>query len=151
MSNQTDVAKASESKEVAKKPRFQVLDLKNLDKMPDLSKAEEIPVDLTVQYWTPEKAGENKRLIFTGINVRETIDEESGEISTLPCAFFLEQDDDGDTQTVCNGSKRLVGAFEGDKIKPGTPVSITYVGKVKNKTNAYQSDTWRVRPLVIDM
>lgn len=135
------------------RPKFQMLDTENLDPtdMDALDNAQEAPVDLTQEYWTPENIGESRRMVFTGIHDRDIIDSETGELErTLPCAFFLYKDGE-DVKTVCQGSKRLVGAFENGKIKKGAPVSVTYLGRKKNKTNQYQSDQWSVKPLLIEL
>lgn len=128
---------------------LQVIDLDNLADLPDLNDCDELPIDLSVEYWTPERPGEARRMVFTGVNIRQTLDSETAEVHTLPCAFFLYKTPDGDIRTVCNASKRLVGAMENNNIRPGTPVNVQYIGKQKNKTNAFQSDQWSIKPLMI--
>lgn len=121
------------------------------DNLPDLSKAKEVPADLTSEYWTPEKEGESKLGFFQRIENSTYTDEKSGETVELPCAIFIEQKEDRSLKTIRNGSKRLVAALEeaqnNGSIEAGTPLKITFLGKEKNKTNSYMSDRWSVRPL----
>lgn len=118
--------------------------------LPDLSDAKEFPLDLMSDYWTPDNKGESKRVFFDSIRNRNVLDQQSGEIIELPCAFFYEKTGD-DVKTISNGSKRLVGIFEGGQISRGTPLLITYMGKKKNATNGFQSDTWSVKPLLLSI
>lgn len=117
-------------------------------KLPDLSKAKVLPLDLMSDYWTPEKEGEKKRLFFQRIDIRDVLDQETEEVFKLECAFFVEKVN-GDIKSVVNGSKRLVGSIEANQIKPGTPLQITYLGKRSNVTNSYKSDNWSIKPLII--
>ena len=52
------------------------VDFRNL---PDLSKAEAEPVEMSGEYWTPEKEGETRRLFFVGLNMENVVEMESGE------------------------------------------------------------------------
>ena len=119
--------------------------------LPDLTKATEVPVDLSSDYWTPDKEGEFKLVFFQEIKDSTCLDQQTGEQIELPCAFMIEQKEDRSMQLVRNGSKRLVGAFEDamedGKIEKGTPLKITYLGKQKNSTNSNMSDRWSIRPL----
>jgi hypothetical protein len=124
-----------------------VVDVTN-GNLPDLTDAKEFPLDLMSDYWTPETRGESKRVFFDSVRNRKVIDQQSGEIIELPCAFFYEKKGE-DVKTISNGSKRLVGIFEGGDFERGTPFLITYLGKKKNATNGFQSDTWSVKPLII--
>lgn len=124
-----------------------VVDVTN-GNLPDLGEAKEFPLDLMSEYWTPDKPGESKRVFFDSIRNRNVLDQETGEVIELPCAFFYEKIGD-DVKTISNGSKRLVGIFESGQINRGTPLLITYMGKKKNATNGRQSDTWSVKPLLL--
>lgn len=119
--------------------------------LPTLSEAREVPADLTSEYWTPEKEGEYKLCFYQNIEPSTYVDEKSGEEIDLPCMIAIEQKEDGSLQTIRNGSKRLVAAIEdaetSGKIESGTPLKITFLGKQKNKSNAYMSDRWSIRPL----
>lgn len=115
--------------------------------IPDLEEAEEYPVDLLSEYWTPEKAGENKKMYFAKIESRSAIGDNE-EIKELKTAYFIEKKN-GVSKSISNASRRLVGALEDANIKSGMAISITYLGKQKNKTNAFQSDNWSVKPLML--
>ena len=123
------------------------VDFRNL---PDLSQAEPEPVELSGEYWTPEKEGETRRLFFVGLNVENVVDMESGETRDLLVARFAENVD-GNLRAVRNGSRRLVGIFESfaASIKPGDPFEITYLGKKKNASNSFRSDNWSVKRLIL--
>lgn len=126
------------------------------NELPSLKDAQELPIDLCGNYWTPESPGEFKRLFFVEIKPQKVLSATGdGKLIDLDCATFLEQTEDGTIQTVTNGSRRLVGILEqyvdSGLIRNGTPLKITYMGKRKNKTNTFQSDNWSVRPLRIDL
>lgn len=129
-------------------------DLTNSAGLPSLQDARELPIDLSGNYWTPENQGESKRVFFVEIKTQQVLSATgSGQLIDLECATFLEQREDGSVQTVVNGSRRLVGILEqyvnNGTISQGTPLLITYLGKRKNKTNSFQSDSWSIRPLII--
>ena len=114
---------------------------------PDLAAADVIPIDLMADYWTPEKEGEEKRVIFVEVKNRTVVSqEEPGEVIDLSCAYFATQEN-GEIKTVSNGSKRLVAALENFGAQRGMPFLITYLGKKKNATNSFKSDNWSVKPL----
>lgn len=126
------------------------------NELPSLKDAQELPIDLCGNYWTPEMPGEFKRMFFVEIKSQKVLSATgNGELIDLDCATFLEQTEDGTIQTVTNGSRRLVGILEqyvdNGLIRNGTPLKITYMGKRKNKTNTFQSDNWSVKPLRIDL
>ena len=123
------------------------VDFRNL---PDLSQAEAEPVELSGEYWTPEKEGETRRLFFVGLNIENVVDMESGETRELLVARFAENVG-GNLRAVRNGSRRLVGIFESfaASIKPGDPFEITYLGKKKNASNSFRSDNWSVKRLIM--
>ncbi|GHT09041.1 hypothetical protein FACS189426_06240 [Bacteroidia bacterium] len=117
--------------------------------LPDLSKAKAAAIELTGEYWTPEKEGEVKRLFFNEIRQELTIDFASGADVELSVAYFVEVKD-GDKRVIRQASKRLVGALEMLKTPSGMPLEITYTGKKKNKTNSFMSDSWSIKPLFLD-
>lgn len=132
---------------------FPTVDLSTFT-MEDLEEAEVMPMELTSVYWTPEEKGESFRVIFLGIERVPMLPlgtEDKSQLNAdgmvmLPCAYFL-TNDDGRVVKICNSSKRLISTLQGSFIKPNTPLFITYLGKVKNKNNAFQSDSWSVKPL----
>ena len=115
--------------------------------------AKELPVDLSSSYWTPEKEGEFKRGFYQRIEIATYVDEKTGEAIELPCIILIAQDEKGDVTTIRNGSKRLVASIEeavnDGRITEGMPMQITFLGEEKNKTNAYKSARWSVKPLVV--
>lgn len=119
--------------------------------LPDLAQATPEPVEMSGEYWTPEEVGETRRLFFFGLNLENVVDMESGETRELPVVQFVEPDGKGGVRSVRNGSRRLVGIFESfaSSIKQGDAFEIAYLGKKKNKNNAYKSDNWSVRRLTI--
>lgn len=147
-----------ETKELVRKEQ-NVLNVVAVDlskNLPDLSKANELPVDLSGNYWTPEKQGETKRMFFVEIKPQKVLKfGTTDEIIELDCAVFLEQSNDGTVSTVLNGSARLVGVLnqyvDAGAIKQGTPLQITYNGKKKNKNNPNMSDNWSIRPLIVQI
>lgn len=128
---------------------IQKVDFANL---PDLSKAQPEPVEMSGEYWTPEEVGESRRLFFFGLNVENVVDMESGETRELPVVQFVEGDGKGGVRSVRNGSRRLVGIFESfaQSIKQGDAFEIMYLGKKKNKNNSFKSDNWSVKRLTFN-
>jgi hypothetical protein len=116
--------------------------------MPDLSKATAAPLELTGEYWSPEKEGETRRMYFNEVRQESTIDQQGNDIE-LSVAYFVEVRN-GDKVVVRQASRRLVAVLENFKVQPGTPLEITYRGKMKNKTNSFHSDYWSVKPLAIE-
>ena len=122
--------------------------------LPNLhTEAKELPIDLSSSYWTPENPGELKRGFYQRIEIATYVDEKTGEAIDLPCIILVAQDEKGDVTTIRNGSKRLVAAIEeavnDGRITEGMPLQITFLGEEKNKTNAYKSARWSVKPLII--
>ena len=127
-----------------------------INTLPDLSAAIEEPIELGYLYWTPI-LGDFKRGIVIGIenSFYDKVDDKTGEITELelPCLIFAEQKADGTWIKISNGSKRLVAVIEqclktGSIIAGQTPIQIKYMGKKKNSTNGFSSDTFEVKPLL---
>ena len=137
------------SKEIAKQEnnglQISTVNINELSTL-NLESAAVMPVDLMSDYWTPEKEGESKRVVYTKVEPVATIDQQSGEVIELECAFFITPIE-GKLQSIRNGSKKLVSAVQ--KLPANTPLLITYKGKVKNKSNGFKSDNWSVQPLII--
>lgn len=121
--------------------------------LPNLADAKEFEMDLSSEYWEPQNENETKLCFFQGFETFKYVREGTGEAIDLECAIIIEQLEDGSLKTLRNGSKRLVGAlqdaYETEKIVKGTPLKITFLGKKKNKNNAYKSDTWSIKPLIV--
>ncbi len=122
--------------------------------LPDLSESIEMPIDLMSDYWTPETPGEFKLVIFDRIDITDVLvkDEDDNDvIAQLKCAYFLEQLPNKDIKPIRNASKRLVGAILSAGVKRGAALKLTFMGKKKNATNSFKSDSWSVRPLLIQI
>ena len=130
-------------------------DLTSSGNLPDLATAQDLALDLMSDYWTPDKVGEEKRVFFVKVGQSAVKDMVSGEVTSLESVFFLEREADGNIKQIRNGSRRLVGAIqsalEQGMIRQGSPLLITYLGKKANRTNAYKSDNWSVRPLLVNI
>ncbi|RCH53923.1 hypothetical protein DJ568_15400 [Mucilaginibacter hurinus] len=118
-------------------------------KLPDLATAVAQSFNLVADYWTPQAAGESKRVFFDTVAMRKVAGREGEGMVDLECAYFCEQTH-GCLTSLANGSKRLVNALKTYGVARGTPLLITYLGKTQNKTNAHQSDNWSVRILKLD-
>lgn len=131
----------------------QVFDLTgSVVSLPDLSTAVEMPLDLMSDYWTPENAGEFKLVFFDRIDVSQVLtQDDTPTMIDLECAYFLEQDGKGEIKSIRNGSKRLVGALLAQQVQRGTALKITYMGKKKNRSNAFKSDSWSIKPLILNI
>lgn len=126
---------------------IQAFDIVN-GELPDLDQAEELNVDLMDDYWSPEEPGESKKVFFQKIDTRRILDQQTGEVIDLECAFFMEKDPKtGNYRTISNGSKRLVGALQANGVTKGMPLMITYKGKKKTQ-GGNSCDNWSIRPLV---
>lgn len=113
-----------------------------------LATAEVMPIDLVSEYWSPRNIGEQKRLIFNGVQIERATETRSGEEVELATAYFLEATPDGKGRVIRNASRRLVGAFE-DKpwFVPGQSMFlITYKGK-KTFNNGNTGDDWSIQEL----
>jgi hypothetical protein len=121
--------------------------------LPNLAEARTVQIDLSSTYWTPEVEGENIRCFFQRVEDSIYEDQKTGEQINLPCVIVIAQKQNGEIQTLRNGSKRLVAAvqdaLEEGRINEGMPLIITFLGKQKNKTNSYLSDRWSIKPLML--
>lgn len=128
---------------------IQQVDLENIAA---LQTAEVAPFDLMSDYWSPMDKGESRRVLFDRIQDMAVVDQTTGEIVDIPCAFFFYQDQpDAPIKQIRNGSKRLVGAIQAFNLPRLTPLLIKYLGKMKNKNNANLSDNWSITPLRVDV
>jgi hypothetical protein len=115
-----------------------------------LENAEVAPVDIMSDYWTPAGFGEKKKVIFQKIAPWPVVDQQTGEVIELDCVFFTTVEN-GAMRMIRNGSKRLVAAFQGAKVPPGTGWEVTYKGKKRNRTNQFSSDDWALHPLAYNV
>lgn len=128
----------------------EVTEIKNL---PNLHNATASFRELSSNYWSPEDPGEYKVGVVVEIK-NELYENSKGDKIDLPCMIMLSQQENGSFNTIRNGSKKLVSTLE-DAIQSGeillnsTPLRIEYLGKSKNKTNSFKSDTWSVKPIIL--
>ena len=102
-------------------------------------------LNLSAPYWSPQVIDESRRLVYIDVRPLEHTNDETGETKILPTAIMV----DPETKEVIHqSSARLVGVFQREQPEAGTPFQIIYKGKVKNQTNAYQSDSWAVYRLI---
>lgn len=120
-------------------------------KLPDLKKATPATLELSGEYWSPDQIGEQRRAFFNELRQEISIKPDTGESIDLLVAYFVWEDAKGNMKVFRNASRRLTGVLENINLQKGTPVEITYMGKVKNKNNSFMSDNWSIRPLIIDI
>ena len=125
-----------------------LVDPSDISNLPNLEVAEELPVEISTEYWDPETIGEKRRGIFVGFITRSARDFENPNITTeLECAAFI-CPEGKEVKRFCNGSKRLVSVFKnGDFLN--LAVQIEFKGEEKNKTNQYKSQIWSIKPLIV--
>lgn len=117
--------------------------------LPDLDAATELNIDFMDDYWSPVTIGETKKVFFQKIDIRKVLEQQSGELLDLECAFFMEKDAKTNAyRTISNGSCRLVGALQANGVTSGMPLCITYLGKRKS-SKGNQCDNWSVKPLIL--
>lgn len=127
--------------------------LMNLNTLPDLHGAEVSPRELSSTYWTPEEKREYKVGVVMELKEESYTNDQTEEKVMLPCIIMISQEKDGSFNTIRNGSKRLFTTIEsaiesGEIVLEKTPIKIEYLGKTKNKTNAFKSDRWSVKPII---
>lgn len=117
-----------------------------------LEKAKPSPVSLSAKTWEPQAAGELIRGYIIGIRDDGTV--RDGSSVQMPHVFILVPQVNGELVTMRNGNKVLVStvknAIETGVIIPNcnkTPVEIVFDGKVRNKTNSYSSNSFKIRIL----
>ena len=124
----------------------------------NLNDAVESDMPLGATYWTPVDKGEFKRGVVVGLEVQsyDKFDDNTGEHSVLelPVVVLAVQKPDLSWERISNGSKRLVATIE-QSVKNGTvslfktPIQVKYLGKVRNTTNGFSSDTFEVKTLLV--
>ena len=152
--------KQSNSTQLSKTAGFspEVIKNSNLDaqkELPSLQTSTRHFVPLTIEYWTPTEDGEEKLVYIHSVGIHQVPDMETGEVKELECVMMLEKQGDV-VRRFINAGRVLVGNIKDavlrGEIVPGTtltPISITYMGKVKNKSNARMSNRWQIIPLVM--
>ncbi len=119
--------------------------------LPNLEEAEESVISLMPEYLDIDDLdkGYNMRCFYLGVIEREQVDKETGDIKSLKCVMLAEQK--GENIKVWEtAATQLVKVLEQKEIagiitKNETALSVTYLGKKKNKTNSFSSAKWDVR------
>lgn len=125
-----------------------------IEKLPNLHEVPVSPRELASDYWTPDEPGEYKVGVIMDIREESYPIDGTDDRIMLECMVMISQERDGSFNTIRNGSKRLVATIvtaieKGEIVLEKTPLKITFTGKEKNKTNAFKSDRWSVKPLLI--
>lgn len=144
----------------AKEPRYsaeqvEAANIGNQTALPSLAEAPKHFIPLSVEYWSPQLEGEEKLVYVAGVDYHDVPDMETAEIRAVECVLLLEQQGD----TLCrfiSASRVLVGNIK-DAIARGdiipmttlTPVSITFMGQKKNRSNAKLSNRWKIVPIIV--
>jgi hypothetical protein len=159
MSNEIAVKEKKELQSKKNKSEFSEKQIKKsrLDTqntLPDLAQCKKHFVPLSVQYWSPQDEGEEKLVYVHSVGMHDVPDLDTGEIKALECVMLIEKQGNIVMRYI-NAGRVLVGnikdAIKRDEIIPGTtltPISITYVGKKKNRSNAHISNVWQIIPLI---
>jgi hypothetical protein len=129
--------------------------------LPSLQKLPAAGMPLSINYWSPVKDGESKRLWVMGIMEMEVQqkDFKTGlmlpETAMMESVVFIEETGNGMKVRGYTSAKMLVSyvraAIVRGEIVPGstlTPVQITYIGKKLMKNGNSASD-WQILPLII--
>lgn len=114
----------------------------------DESKLEVQDIEMASLYWTPEKEGEYKIVIFLGVERREIFSEETGELTDTKTVVNMVASINGAMTQIENASKRLVGIFNNEIFQPGMKFKVTYLGKKISRESGYKYDDWSVKPVV---
>lgn len=123
------------------------IDVANIDQLETGTVA---PVDLMSDYWSPEREGDTKKVIFDRLDISLVLAQDTGELLELETAFFFIKEH-GVVKQIRNGSKRLIGALQTYNIQRGAALEIKYMGKKQNRLNAFKSDNWSIKPILIQI
>lgn len=107
----------------------------------DITKMQRSGLNLVANYWSPSNKDESRKLIYIETKVLKSINEDTGEEKLLNTCVFV---DALTKEVIHQSSARLVGVFEREMPLPGEVFEVVYLGKIKNTTNAYMSDSWAV-------
>lgn len=120
-------------------------DVENEEHWDALAEAEASNISMIPNYWSPEAEGEMINAFYLGLRKEcyPSMNEEGADemVDTAMFATLIE----GNKTVLSNASRRLVSAVR--EFKPGTMIQVIYKGQRKNKTNAFKSAVWDVKPL----
>jgi len=116
--------------------------------LPDLRQVQVKPLNLMMDYWTPQEAGECKTLIFMRVQPDDPIPDFNDPSQTVQrdCAYFIEQTEQG-FQILRNASSRLVSMAR--HFLEGQIYQVTFQGLRTNKTNSNKSNFWAIQPVML--
>lgn len=134
--------------------QMEAAQLDKQENLPDLNGAKRHFMPMTVEYWSPEKEGEEKEVYIAGVEHHEVPDMETAEIRSIECVLMLEKQGDKLVRYI-NASRILVGNIK-EAIRRGeivpmtvlTPVAIKYLGLKKTKSGK-NAARWQILPLII--
>ena len=112
------------------------------DNVKALAKAKPVGLNMNLEYWTPEKAGESKDVVVLGFVIRKFPTQHNpDETHDVPCVVLM----DGDNKVFENGSAILVKTLR-DNCQQGDMVRITFSGTKKNR-KGNNCHNWDVKRL----
>jgi len=136
--------------EVSQTTEFNVNDASSLVlSLKQLSKAKRKPIGAMPLFWSPEKKGEEKRVIFLEIAKDFEIPDYNNMKKTVQkdVVAFLEVREEKAHLLTC-ASTRLVSFFKSTG-KKGDAYEVVFVGKLKNKTNNNLSNHFEIFPVEV--
>ena len=128
--------------------------------LPSIKSAQAAPVPLSVDFWSPQAFGEQKRGWILGIEWMDVPQKnfETGEITgmaEMECVLFVEETPTGMKSRWYTSAKLLVSyvkaAISRGEIVPSsllTPVQITYKS-TKTAKNGRKLSDWEILPLIV--
>ena len=126
-----------------------------MQNLPDLSTFKRHFMSLETEYWTPEP-GEEKMVYVMGVGFKDIKDQATGVLKPTECVLLAENQGEKIKRFIVAGVilvSNIKDAIRDGVIVPNTtltPISILYIGQIKNKNNAFKSNRWEITPLVRD-
>ena len=128
--------------------------------LPSIKSAQAAPVPLSVDFWSPQTIGEQKRGWILGIEYMDVPQKnfDTGEITgmaEMECVLFVEETSTGMKSRWYTSARLLVSyvkaAIQRGEIVPNsllTPVQISYRG-TKTAKNGRKPSDWEILPLIV--
>ncbi len=126
----------------------------NPEALAALVTAPELEFDMKGEYWSPEKDGERKRLVFQHIVEKEPNPNKygDGEIVYLDVAYFVEvyqEDGEPKQRMLRSASTVLVSFLKKNNVPKHAAIDVVYKGKKKG--DKYMYDDFAIIPVVVDL
>jgi hypothetical protein len=150
---QTEMAQASAPKSRFSTEMVEASSLDTVQNLPDLTTYKRHFMSLETEYWSPEP-GEEKMVYVMGVGMTDIKDQATGVLKPTECVMLAEPQGDKIKRYIVAGVilvSNVKDAIRAGVIVPNTsltPVSILYIGQIKNKNNAFKSNRWEITPLV---